>query len=127
MCARLAPAPPGTKTRVTQWDTAPGRALTAPAIGAPPEGPGYPPTSGVSWVLPWYYPSGMTLSGSTKSVPEKYPTGIGYTRGGPTSHLTSNLNSEIRDYLNANVEASQTDVLEYWRIKTLIYPSGPRW
>jgi hypothetical protein len=41
--------------------------------------------------------------------------------------LTSNLNSEIRDYLNTNVEASQTDVLEYWRIKTLIYPSGPRW
>jgi hypothetical protein len=35
----------------------------------------------------------------------------------------SDLNSEIRDYLNANVEASQTDVLEYWRIKTSIYPS----
>ncbi|PLW29704.1 hypothetical protein PCANC_20188 [Puccinia coronata f. sp. avenae] len=34
----------------------------------------------------------------------------------------SDLNSEIRDYLNANVEASQTDVLEYWRIKTSIYP-----
>ncbi|PLW14599.1 hypothetical protein PCANC_20414 [Puccinia coronata f. sp. avenae] len=35
----------------------------------------------------------------------------------------NNLTAEIKDYLNAKVESSITDILEYWCIKTSIYPS----